>query len=174
MPKDLIISDPIEIPFKKQNSGSAKHITSKHGEAFWEKSVTKKFAKKQGCYVFALRAAKGYVPWYIGKSEKSFEQETFTHHKLAQYNDALFDGRKGTPVLFFVAPDGNKRKVPANVCNQVETFLIQSGYIKNPDLKNKQKTKVPDWTIGGVVRPTRGKPSQLAQTFRNMMGLQKS
>jgi hypothetical protein len=161
MATDLVISDPIDVPFRKQQKGSAKHITSKHGDEFWGKVVAKKFAKKQGCYVFALRAAKGYVPWYIGKATKSFEQETFTDHKRGHYNDALFDGPKGTPVLFFVTPHGNKQKVPANVCNQVETFLIQSGYIKNPDLKNRQQKKRPDWTIGGVVRPTAGRHLRL-------------
>jgi hypothetical protein len=174
MAKDLTTFGPIQIPFRKQKKGLAKHVGGEHATDFWKKLAAKKIAKKQGCYIFALRAAKGYCPWYVGKATKSFKQECFTHHKLAHYNDVLFDGRKGTPVLFFTAPPGTKQKVPSKICSQIETFLVQAAVAENPLIKNRQKTKVPDWNITGVVRSKRGRISKNAQVFRRMMGLRKN
>jgi hypothetical protein len=40
-----------------------------------------------GCYVFAISAAKGARPWYVGKTEKhNFKGEAWTPHKLLLYN----------------------------------------------------------------------------------------
>ena len=35
-----------------------------------------------GCYIFSIKAAKGALPWYVEKTEKSFEKECFTADKL--------------------------------------------------------------------------------------------
>lgn len=174
MAKDLMIFEPIEIPFQSQSTGSAKHITSANASAFWRSAAAKALKAKQGCYVFALRASQGYCPWYVGKATKSFGQECFSQDKLVKYNKVLFDGRKGTPVIFFVAPSGNKRKVPKSTCNVIETFLIQAAYAENPDITNRQQTKIPDWTIEGVVRPKRGPIPANARIFKKMMGLGKN
>src|ERR1039458_7790186 len=99
---------------------------------------------------------------YVGKATRSFEQEALEPHQLGHYNAVLFDGHKGTPVLFFVAPDANKKKVPEATCDEIETFLIQSALVENPDIRNRQKTKIPAWTIDGVVRSGQGKPSAIA------------
>jgi len=171
MPKDLIIHGPIEIPFRKQRNGNAKQILNQHVAAFWALAAAQAIARKQGCYIFALRAAKGFCPWYVGKATRSFRQEALGHYQLNHYNDVLFDGRKGTPVLFFVAPDGNRLVVPDATCNAIETFLIQSAYAENPDICNRQQTKIPDWTIKGVVRPDQGQPTKLEASFRKMMGI---
>ena len=171
MAKDLIVYGPIEIPFRRQANGNAKHIDGAHVQAFWRNQSAQTIAKKQGCYVFALRAARGYCPWYIGKATCSFEQEALSTHQLGHYNAVLFDGRKGTPVLFFVAPQDNKRKVPRAICDKIETFLIQSALVENPDIRNRQKTKIPAWTIKGVLRPNQGKPTKLEQAFKKLMGI---
>lgn len=171
MAQNLITHEPIDIPFRRQPKGSVKQITGKNVREFWLKPEAKRIADKQGCYVFALRAARGFRVWYVGKATKSFEQEAFAYHKLKHYNEVLFDGRKGTPVLFFIAPDGNKKKVPEDLCDEIETFLIQAAYIENPEIKNRQKAKIPAWTIAGVVRRSKGAISKKAQIFRTMMGL---
>jgi hypothetical protein len=57
---------------------------------------------KRGCYVFGIRAGKGFTPAYAGKATKKFKNEVFGHHKLAKYQRYLADVAKGTPVLFFV------------------------------------------------------------------------
>lgn len=171
MAQDLVTNEPIDIPFRRLPQGSVKQITAQNVTEFWLKPEARRIADKQGCYVFALRAAKGYRVWYVGKATKSFEQECLAHHKLVHYNEVLFDGRKGTPVLFIIAPNGNKKKVPEALCDEIETFLIQAAYIENPEIKNRQKTKIPTWTIAGVVRRTKGAVSKRAQVFRTMMGL---
>jgi hypothetical protein len=171
MAKDLVIHEPIEIPFRRQRNGNAKQILNVHVAAFWAKPAADTIASKQGCYVFALRAAKGFCPWYVGKATRSFRQEALGPYQLNHYNDVLFDGRKGTPVMFFVAPEGNKRIVPAPICNAIETFLIQSAYAENPEICNRQKTKIPEWTIKGVVRPDQGAPTNLEVVFKKMMGI---
>ncbi|MFZ1730432.1 MAG: hypothetical protein WBQ23_10130 [Bacteroidota bacterium] len=171
MSTELITYEPIDIPFKKQKSGSAKIIEKVHVKEFWEKVEAKRISDKQGCYIFALRASKGFTAWYIGRATKNFEQECFTSHKLVHYNGVLFDGRKGTPVMFFIAPSGDKKKVSAKICDEVETFLIQAALVQNPEIRNRQKTNIPDWTIAGVVRRSRGGISKKAKNFRTMLGL---
>lgn len=173
MATDLKIYGPIEIPFRKQTNGNAKRIETAHTQAFWNQAAARSIAAKQGCYVFALKAGRGHCPWYIGQATQSFEQESLATHQRNHYNDVLFDGRKGTPVLFFIAPKGNKKKVPADACDQIETLMIQSALIENPEIRNRQKTKIPEWTIEGVVRHGQGKPPTPAVAFRKMMGLSK-
>jgi len=171
MAQDLIIHEPIDVPYRKPKKGSTKFITNQNVRAFWQKPEAAAMAAKQGCYVFALRASKGFTPWYAGMATKSFRQETLHSTKLAHYNEVLFDGRKGKPVIVFIAPSDKRNKVPAKICDVIETFLIQSAYKQNPKIKNRQKTKMPNWTIAGVVRPNRGPVSKTANDFKKMMGL---
>ncbi|MBI3850984.1 MAG: hypothetical protein HY298_12010 [Verrucomicrobia bacterium] len=148
-----------------------KHIDQAHVKAFWHQDDAQLVAPKQGCYIFALRASKGYCPWYVGKATNSMRQECLGPHQLKLYNEVLFDGRKGTPVMFFVVPDAAKNKVPKTICDEIETLLIQSAYCENPELKNSQKKKLPKWIIKGVVRGGKGKRTLLQQVFRKMMGI---
>src|SRR5665213_424981 len=171
MAKNLIVYGPIEISFRRKRNANAKEILSRHVISFWTKADVEAVAKKEGCYIFALRAAKGFCPWYVGKATRSFKQEALGPHQLNHYNDVLFDGRKGTPVMFFVAPDGTKKSVPGATCGTIETFLIQSAYAENPQICNRQQTKIPDWTIKGVIRPDQGAPTNLEKAFRKMMGI---
>ena len=171
MATDLIVHGPIEIPYVSNGSGTSKRITADDRRVFLEQLKARGLSKKHGCYVFALRAGKGFTPWYVGKATRAMDQECLGLHQLNYYNDVLFKDNKGTPVMFFVAPSGGKAKVPQRVCDEAETHLIQSAYFKNPDIRNVQKTKVPEWTIKGVVRASRGKPAPTAQKFRRMMGL---
>jgi hypothetical protein len=174
MATDLEIIGPVSIPFQTNGKGSAKHIGNAEVKAFWASNGAKEIAQKQGCYVFALKAARGYRPWYVGKATKSMEQECMEPHKLNHYNQVLFKGNKGTPVLFFVVLGGNKKKVSAAVIDEMETFFIQTVLTKHPEIQNIQKTNLPKWTVKGVVRGGQGKPKQNASDFRKMMGLSKS
>ena len=128
-------------------------------------------SEKQGCYVFAIRASKGYRPWYVGKATKTIRQECIGTHQLQHYNAVLSMGMKGTPVMFFVLPGGKRKKVPRRICNEMEGVLIQSAYYRNPLIRNVQKAKVPEWGIDGVLRGKHGKPKNIEVSFRTMMGL---
>jgi hypothetical protein len=173
MATDLEIIGPVSIPFQKNGKGSAKHIGKAEVKTFWASKEAQEIAEKQGCYVFALQAAKGFRPWYVGKATKSMEQECMQPHKLAHYNEVLFKGNKGTPVLFFVVLGGNKKKVSATVIDEMETFFIQTVLTKHPEIQNIQKTNLPEWTVKGAVRGGQGKPKKNASDFRKMMGLGK-
>jgi len=158
-------------PFDIDPSKSTRHVSAKHGKDFWAARGAI-LAPKQGIYVFAMRAGKGFTPWYVGQAKKGFKQETFTPHKLGKYNQALSLAGKGTPVLFLVAPQGSQRKVPVTEINHMEKELIQDALLENPRLTNVQHTKnVPRWSIRGVVRSGPGKPPANAREFRIMMGL---
>jgi hypothetical protein len=172
MAKDLVVHAPIEIPFRK--NGKLKHIYGVNVRAFWKQRAAKVIAAKKGCYIFALKAGQGYTPWYVGKATKTFKKEALGPYQLNNYNDVLFDGRKGKPVMFIIAPGGNKKAVPAATCGHIETFFIQTAYAENPEIRNRQQTKMPDWTIKGVVRPTKGKPTKTEQAFKTMMGIGKN
>ncbi len=73
--------------------------------------------------------------------------------------------------MFFIVPEGNKNKSARGVLDEIETFLIQSGKLKNPEILNKQKTKAPKWSIAGVVRSSKGKATKVSTDFRKLMGL---
>lgn len=171
MATDLVLYGPIEIPFVKSSDGKGKRINREHKTAFLKLLAETGVSKKHGCYVFALRASKGYCPWYIGKATASMQQECMHYEKLDKYNSVLFEARKGTPVMFFVCPKDSLAKVPAGICDDIETFLIQSAIHENPDISNVQKTAVPEWSIKGVVRSGKGKRTALESSFRKMMGI---
>jgi len=171
MATDLAIKGPIPIPFQKNKKGLAKHISNPDAKAFWKSAAARAIAEKQGCYVFALKAAKGFRPWYTGKATKSMRQECLHYHKLAHYNQVLFTGKKGTPVMFFVVLEGNKKKVSSKVLDEMETFFIQTVLSKHPEILNVQKTNLPKWTVQGVVRGGKGRRKKNTTQFRKMMGL---
>lgn len=167
----LRVSTPFAVRCEKAIVGKARQITKKCVNDFWEQDGVDIYAEKQGCYIFAMKSSHGYLPWYVGKATKCFKQECFHHHKLLKFNEVLFKGKSGTPVLFFVAPGGNKKKVRWETIEQMETFLIQSAYSRNPGLKNDTKKKGPEWGIKGVVRSGQGQPETTAKAFTKMMGL---
>ena len=168
---ELVVLGPFAIPFEPQGKGTSKHITKENAKAFWEMDDLGAIGSKQGCYVFALRAGKGFRPWYAGKATKTFKQEALQPGKVQHYNAVIFKEHKGTPVMFFVAKPGRTRKIPKKQIDNLETYLIQSAYYKNKDLKNTQKARVPEWGIKGVVRGGQGRASSNAKRFKSMMGL---
>lgn len=169
MATDLKLYGPFEI--QCPNKGAAKFIDAEEKKAFLVVIENAGLAEKQGCYIFALRAGKGYCPWYVGKATKTMKQECMGPHQLQHYNAVLAKGNKGTPVMFFASPDENKKKVPVAICDEMEGALIQAALYENPELRNIQKAKVPAWGIDGVLRGKKGKPTNDETGFKKMMGL---
>lgn len=166
----LEISEPFEVCCEKATRGSSRRIDTEGIRAFWEAEAGR-YSTKQGCYVFALRAGRGYTPWYVGKTKKqSFKDECFGQFQLGKYNKVLFN-HKGTPVVFFVAPGGSKNVVPREVARELEHYLIQQGFHENPRILNKANAKEPRWGIKGVLRSDKGKPDWIAKAFAMMMGI---
>ena len=167
---EFTVKGPFAIPVKSTRGG-ARRIDAEGLPDFWEDAEPS--ADRPGCYVFAMRAGKGFTPYYIGKATKSFAGECFTSHKVIKYNEALASYRKGRPVLFFVVHPIQKGALNKKVISKIEGFLIQLGVARNPDLLNIQNTRQDKWAIAGVVRGRRGKPSTAAQAFKKMMGIGK-
>jgi hypothetical protein len=166
----LEVRGPFDIAFEGK---AAKRIPKEAVEAFWKYPEAKELANKHGCYIFALRAAKGFMPWYVGKACRPLVDEAFTADKLEKYNALLWKGRKGTPVMFFVvAEQVGKRKLPWQTVEDLEQTLIQAAVYRNPDVVNIANTmNLPEWNIRGVLRSGRGRPTGLESQFKTMMRL---
>jgi hypothetical protein len=118
-------------------------------DSFWDMiEITEEFLPSScGCYLFAIRAAKGIKPWYVGLAAKqSFKKECFTPQKINIYNDALAN-RKGTPLIFLISKrtkSGRLSKPSRNGHRDImylETLLIGTAIEKNSELMNIKKTK---------------------------------
>lgn len=159
------ICGPFEI--KKSNH----RVDKSHLPDFW-KSVNEShpsFSDPQlsdacGCYLFALRAGGGYMPWYVGQvGKRSFVQECFDYHKRDIYDDVI-SSKKGTPVLFLIAKltNSNKKFVKPGKSSHrdieyLETLLIGSALKKNSELMNIKKTDcAKNMIVPGVVNTPRG------------------
>jgi hypothetical protein len=139
---------------------------------FWdEHTEAENLRERVGCYVFAIRAAKGIRPVYVGKTIKSFEKEIFQDHKILKYNEELMDIVSGTPVMFFVVhPDG--RGIPnSKMIGDMEDFLIQVAVAKNPSLRNIRGVAQKAWGIQGVLRAGKGSTTKSSSQFKKAMGL---
>jgi len=159
------VEGPFEIPCYKGKA--CQIITADNAKTFWKNHSS--VGAQRGCYVFGIRAGKGWTPGYVGKAAKCFKQEVFAYQKLAYYQQFLADYLKGSPVLFFlVCPN---KKGPTNVAHikELEDFLIQVAVIRNPDLLNVKGTKKEEWGIAGVLRGGQGKPNRAARRFRKSM-----
>ena len=141
-------------------------VRAEEGKAFF--STHGGYAKRRGVYIFAVRAGRGATPVYVGKATKAFAQECFSPHKLGKCNEALADYAKGTLVIYFLcAPEAVGRPPQAEI-GALEEFFIQHGVEVNPDLLNVRGTKQASWSVVGVVRARRGKPSQAAASLRKL------
>jgi len=164
---NFLVAGPIAVPFLQDKGGRT--ITDENIDNFWE--VNKKFRTRRGCYVFGIRAGKGYTPGYVGKATKSLKQEVFAHHKLTRYHQFLARYAKGTPVVFFVLAPSQRGKPNVSQIKHVEKYLIDLGITANAGLLNVKDTNPPDWGIQGVVRGGKGKTSTGTKDFRTMMGI---
>lgn len=144
-----------------------KQITQENIENFWKEHHH--FAGKAGCYIFALRAGKGFTPWYVGKTKRRFDQEAFQPRNVQMYNELLFEGLKGSPVIFFVALPLKKGPNNNKAISELEAMLIQQGVMANPDLLNTHGTKPQQWGIKGVFMGGSGKPTAEAKSLRTML-----
>ena len=133
---------------------------------FWAANPTLK--RRVGCYVFGVRAGKGYVPLYVGKAAVGFEQEVFADHKLKHYNASLLPRQRGTAVLFLVAKDSGGRSGLDSCLRHIEHYLIQLAAEKNPKLSNIRRQ---EYRILGVFRRGEWPLSPGAKELRRMLGL---
>ena len=119
---------PFNVP--TYNGKAAKIVDSERLSEFW--LTTNGLEKRRGCYVFAVRAAKGYRPLYVGKATKTLKQEVFATHKLEKYQRALADIGKGTPVLFSSSCQRQKASRTLAPWVTLRTILSRPLYPRTP------------------------------------------
>ena len=148
---------------------AGRQITTSNASDFW--AANDDVARECGCYVYAIKASKGYKPIYVGKATRSFKSEVFSAHKLTKINLGLCGQKRGAPVLFFVPVERSQGRVNKTAIDDAESFLIQAGLNANKDLLNDKKTKTPTWRIHGLVRSSQGKRSSAAAELKRCIKL---
>ena len=120
-------------------------------------------SQAKGCYLFAVRAARGIRPWYVGKTEADygFQGEAFDHHKLTHYNEVVNEQGAGVPVLFLIArrtrtDQAFKQRDPFAL--YLERLLIMYALRANDELKNtKDAAFFRNASIPGLLNPGKGR-----------------
>lgn len=174
---EYTIHGPFEMP-EQQNGLIDRRAPAKR--EFWDAvdEADESVSSACGCYLFAIRAARGIKPYYVGLADsQSFRQECFGSHKVNIYNDVLADRHRGTPILILIArrthggrfskPSGNGRKDVA----YLESMLIGAAIKKNSRLMNISRTRF----LRGLVVPSfinseRRRPTHQEQEFRTAIG----
>jgi len=139
-------------------------------------------AEAFGCYVFAMRAGKGFTPWYVGKTDKAFRDECLAPHKLNYYNQVNVSHARGTPVLFLLPKitgerrEFARRRTPSASAGSkdiefLEQYLVALALNKNRDLRNARGTRfLRDMVVSGILNSP-GRPSGSATALRRCLGL---
>jgi hypothetical protein len=130
-----------------------------------------------GCYLFAIRAAKGIKPWYVGLAAKqSFQGECFSPQKTNIYNDVLAGRKRGKPFLFLIAKKTKQDKFvkPSKKGHRdsiyLETLMIGVALEKNPELMNIKKTKfLRGMLVPCLINTPKRKPFKSEQKFNKAM-----
>jgi hypothetical protein len=165
-------------PFKMPKNG---RLVDKHAYAeFWAKieDLNPGLPNAVGCYIFAIRAAKGALPWYVGKTEKnSFRGETWSTHKLSLYNEAFNFREKGTGLLYLIAKNtrggrfAKSRKAGIGDICALENMLIGSCLLRNRKLLNIRQTKHPRGiVVPGYMNEKPGARSATARRLAQLLG----
>lgn len=143
-------------PFKIPRNGS--HVDKRRCRQFWDniEQQTPGLSGAVGCYIFAIRAAKGAKPWYVGKTERlSFKHETWSPDKLNKYGEVLNSRKRGAPILYLIAKRtsvgryAKPRKGGIGEIRALENLLIGICLLRNSKLLNVKQTK----HLKGIVVP---------------------
>lgn len=129
-----------------------------------------------GCYVFAIRASKGYKPWYVGQASKSkLLDEAMNSQNREKYNKVTAEN-SGKPVLFLLPKRTNRgeyavptKRADGNLksVNFLEEWLIATALQKNPKLINKKQTFfLKKLHVTGVFNPTKGEATRESGEFK--------
>lgn len=164
---EFSVEGPHSITVTRSKAG--KGIERKNVEKFLE--VHQSHMASRGVYVFAARASRGFVPWYVGRATTSFAQECFTADKINKFNEALRKFERGTPVLFLMLHPTQRGAINKKAIAAVERELIRIAWMANPGLLNKHHIKVPQWAIRGVIRAKQGTPTIHARYLKKTLGL---
>ena len=160
------VEGPFDVPLAK--GGKGRFIEYKC-PTFWENCD--KLASQRGCYVFAIRAGRGFRPVYVGKTKRTFREECFAPHKIAQHYTPAIHDSKGSPVMFFLIAERKQGGPNARAISDLEEYLIDMASKKNPELSNIQKKNERKWAIKGLIGGGHAKTSTAATKFKKAIGI---
>ncbi len=131
-----------------------------------------------GCYVFAISAGGGIIPWYVGKAEKTrFKKECFGAFQINCYNDALARYDRGRPLLYLVSlltPSGRlaqPKQAGSKAVSFLERWLIGEALSRNPNLCNIKDTNfLKNLIVPGLMGTKPGPPTTAQREFRKLLG----
>jgi hypothetical protein len=129
-----------------------------------------------GCYVFSIKAGKGFTPYYVGQARsQTMVKEALNADNIGKYNGACSDS-KGTPVIFFlpmVTPSGKYRKASKPrlpFLDFLERWLISEAINKNQDLINNKETKfLRSIHVPGLFNSKQGEASKSSRLLRKAL-----
>ena len=130
-----------------------------------------------GCYVFAITASKGTLPWYIGRTTTaSLARETWSTRRLAQYQSILRRRRQGTPVLLLVAkrsPGGGFAKPSRSgqaAIDLLRDLVLESALLRNRRLQNRRDTRhLQGIRLSGFINAKPGRPTDAARRLAQVL-----
>jgi hypothetical protein len=172
------IHGPFEIKRLKTNKHIDRSKTAQ--KEFWEKVINQdgddELPSACGCYLFAVRAAQGIRPWYVGLTKmNTFDKECFAAQKINIYNEVLANQKKGRPLLFLIAKRTPKGKLAKGASNKngnrdiayLENVLISAAIEKNPRLMNVMGAKfLRKMCVPGLMNTPPGPPNQSEKEFK--------
>ena len=163
-------------PFKMPRAGGDIDDEKKH--YFWKLIESKhpSLSNAVGCYIFVLKAAKGYKPWYVGKTDKaSFAHETWNDRNLRNYGRIVRE-HKGLPMLFLIAkltPSDRFQKPTtrkgAGSITALEKMLIASCFQRNNLLLNKKSIKYHTMQVPGYLNESPGARTKEAKALAQLL-----
>lgn len=162
-------------PFRLQRKGSpgARILVAERARALWSESAElRRLATARGCYVFATRhQGGGLIPWYVGMTARSFEQECFNPANLGRLNDGLFE-LTGQLVLMLIEYAGTERgTVMVTAAVALENQLIGLAHQRNQRLLNVHGKRIPRvLVIRGAMNSTT-RPSAAAKALKSALAL---
>ncbi len=123
----FIIHGPFELDYEKRKGGRVLIF-----DDFWSADGDAHYlCFERGCYVFAIRN-RGLTPTYVGQATQTFKQETFNDTNKHKYHNGFSEYGKGTPLMYFVVHPKQKGRTNEKHIEDIEDFLIQAGFAKNP------------------------------------------
>lgn len=174
------VHGPFDVEYeisRRGRGGRARKIISKEcATRFWNELPEKHahLAAHKGCYVLTLRAGRGSLVWYIGKTEKNkrtLKQEVFAEEKRTKYKPILNRSRRRSPQVYLLVR-GRGRGRLGRAIDDLETLLIWTAAHRNPQLINKRKRNtqpaklvriVNSICIKGLLNSGQGQPPKSAQ-----------
>lgn len=171
------IHGPFEVP--RVNGLIDNSVASQ--KAFWA-TIHKKvpgLSQACGCYIFAIKAKRGSLPWYVGRTTKrTFKGEAMGAHQVNHYNQALGKKVGVNPQLFFVSkltPSARLAKPSRNSHKDIEfleTFLFGIALKRNSALRNAKNTKfLKHLVVPGVINSPQRPPTTPERALKSTFGL---